>query len=329
MTAHCPYLAPSLARGLTGWTVYEAAGETDAVEAELFWAGVQAAEWIRPLAQRPHGALVCENVVILGGALHSHLTAWPHWALKNLYGPVGVMFGKFHAGEEEFNRDGQSIPTTPVSFLPVRPAVRKRDPRFLRDTPDLADALAVAVDDGRDVFGGIPHQLPLTAAIDLCRTVAEFHASGWVHSDLQPTHGIHAIDGVRLIDFAWAWPVGKQRPPGFEGTMIHLTAPELATCINDGEPVIPDVSADVYALAGALWTCITGRWPLDYAAAGATPGTLTTAELRVLIANRRAPLDEATPWPELQGVLRPVLLAGNRDRPTAGELADLISKVAA
>ncbi|MFJ5634950.1 DUF6875 domain-containing protein [Streptomyces goshikiensis] len=160
VTTHCPYLSPSLDRGLTGWTVYEAGGEADAVEAELFWAGVQAAEWVRPLASRPHGVLVCENIVLLGdipGTRHRDLIGWPHWALKNLYGPVGIMFGKFHRAEEEVARDGRSIPPAPASFLPVRPAVRRRDPRFLQDTPDLADALAVADDLGRDVFEHLPH----------------------------------------------------------------------------------------------------------------------------------------------------------------------------
>lgn len=103
MTTLCPYLAPSLHRGLTTWTVYEiASSEAAAVEAELFFAGAQAAEWLRPLLARPGGALRCENVVVLGevpGTTHRALMGWPHWALKHLYGPVGVMFGKFYAGE--------------------------------------------------------------------------------------------------------------------------------------------------------------------------------------------------------------------------------------
>ncbi|MGW6412339.1 DUF6875 domain-containing protein [Streptomyces vinaceus] len=161
MTAHCPYLAPSLQQGLTSWTVYRADGEPAAVEAELFHAGVQAAEWLRPLLNRPHGSLRCENIVLLGdapGARHRDLLAWPHWVLKNLYGPVGIMFGKFHAGEEETTRAGARIPAAPVSFLPVRAAVRRRDPRFLTATPDLAAALAVAEDDGRDLLEHVPDQ---------------------------------------------------------------------------------------------------------------------------------------------------------------------------
>nr|WP_237526412.1 hypothetical protein [Streptomyces sp. SID4913] len=161
MTAHCPYLAPSLQQGLTTWTVYRADGDAEAVQAELFHAGAQAAEWLRPLLSRPHGLLRCENIVLLGevpGTGHRGLLAWPHWVLKNLYGPVGVMFGKFYAGEAEVTGVGHPIPAAPASFLPVRAAVRRRDPRFLHATPDLAAALATAEDDGRDVFEHIPTQ---------------------------------------------------------------------------------------------------------------------------------------------------------------------------
>ncbi|AXG78263.1 DUF6875 domain-containing protein [Streptomyces paludis] len=159
MTSHCPYLAPSLQQGLTSWTVYRADGDAEGVQAELFHTGVQAAEWLRPLLNRPHGLLRCENIVLLGGVpgtRHRDLLAWPHWVLKNLYGPIGVMFGKFYAGQEEVAASGRRIPAAPVSFLPVRAAVRRRDPRFLSATPDLAAALAAADDDGRDVFEHIP-----------------------------------------------------------------------------------------------------------------------------------------------------------------------------
>ncbi|WP_431781021.1 DUF6875 domain-containing protein [Streptomyces chumphonensis] len=161
MSAHCPYLEPSLHRGLTNWTVYRAVGETDAVEAELFHAGAQAAEWLRPLLSRAHGFLRCENVVVMGAeptVRHHDVLTWPHWVLKNIYGPVGVMFGKFHEGAEEASRSGQPISVAPVSFLAVRAAVRRRDPGFLDATPGLADALAGARDDGRNLFEHIPQQ---------------------------------------------------------------------------------------------------------------------------------------------------------------------------
>ncbi|MFK0292009.1 hypothetical protein ACIQU6_16255 [Streptomyces sp. NPDC090442] len=155
VAAHCPYLAPSLDRGLTGWTLYEAVGAPADVEAEVFHAAVQAAEWVRPLVARAHGAFVCENVAVLGAG--REVLQWPHWALKHLYGPVGLMIGKFAAGEERADRSGRSIPPPPVSFLPVRAAIRPRDGRFLQRTPKLAAAMTSARDDGRDVFSQLGH----------------------------------------------------------------------------------------------------------------------------------------------------------------------------
>ncbi|MFI0716203.1 hypothetical protein ACH4SK_37515 [Streptomyces inhibens] len=80
---------------------------------------------------------------------------------------------------------------------------------------------------------------------------------------------------------------------------LDLVAPELAASINAGiQPVTPSTAAEVYALAGTLWTCITGRWPLDYAAAGIDPHRLAPAELRAHLATGRIPLDTAAPWPK-------------------------------
>ncbi|SEE96155.1 hypothetical protein SAMN05428954_4808 [Streptomyces sp. 2112.3] len=169
----------------------------------------------------------------------------------------------------------------------------------------------------------------LAASVDLCRAVAVLHSSGWIHSDLQPSHGIHTDHGVRLIDCSWSWREGTEPAAGFRGGLTHLVAPELAASINAGiQPATPSTAADVYALAGTLWTCATGRWPLDYAAAGIEPGRLTPAELRAQIADRRLPLDTAAPWPAFQDILRPVLLDRASDRPTAAELVEGLATVA-
>ncbi len=150
MSAHCPYLAPSVAHGLTGWTLYEAIGAAAEVEAAVFHVGVQVAEQVRTLATRSRGALVCENVAVLGAGREE--LAWPHWALKNLYAPVGIMVGKFPVGHQVADHRGRLVPEPPLSFLVVRVSVRARDPLFLSRTPDLAATVEVASDDGRDVF---------------------------------------------------------------------------------------------------------------------------------------------------------------------------------
>ncbi|WP_030245910.1 protein kinase domain-containing protein [Streptomyces sp. NRRL S-350] len=168
----------------------------------------------------------------------------------------------------------------------------------------------------------------MAAAVGLSRAVADLHAKGWVHGDLQPQHGIHGEDGtVRLLDFAWSRQVGTTPWTTFDGTMIHLTAPELAARITTGpQPVRPTPASDVYALAGTLWTCITGRWPLEYAAAKLGRDT-PVAELRKAIAARTVPLSARTPWPTVQNHLRNALLSEPDDRPTAAELADLVQTV--
>lgn len=167
----------------------------------------------------------------------------------------------------------------------------------------------------------------LAAAVQLCRAVADLHAAGWVHGDLQPSHGIHTESGARLIDFAWSWHEGTGTPPWstFYGGITHLVAPELAAWIANGpQPVIPAASSDVYALAGVLWTCATGKWPLDYAAAGVPPD-VGPAGRRAAIATGKIPLVSTASWPMLQDLLRPVLLSGPDDRPTAVELGNLLA----
>jgi hypothetical protein len=119
--------------------------------------------------------------------------------------------------------------------------------------------------------------------------------------------------------------ISDRRGSAFTGTMVHLTAPELAArIVADQQPVLTTRPADVYALAGTLWTCVTGDWPLDYPAAGIDRRALGPADLLTAVAGRSAPLTATIRWPETQAVLRPVLLAAADDRPAADELADLI-----
>ncbi|AWK10021.1 hypothetical protein DDQ41_15210 [Streptomyces spongiicola] len=166
------------------------------------------------------------------------------------------------------------------------------------------------------------------AAVDLCRAVADLHARGWVHADLQPEHAIHTKDGVRLIDLSWAWRPGFEPSEMFRGGIPHLLAPELAAAVVAGvRPAAPSPAAEVYTLAGVLWTCITGRWPLDYERAGLLPRELGAAGVREAIATGGIPLDADRPWPELQQLLEGALLAPAGERPTAAELAGQISDV--
>ncbi|MFI6626470.1 hypothetical protein [Streptomyces sp. NPDC050528] len=177
----------------------------------------------------------------------------------------------------------------------------------------------------REGTGG--REAALRGGADLCRSVANLHASGWIHADLQPSHGVHTPEGVRLIDFAWSWHEGQEPVNGFRGGIVHLMAPELAAAVarEDG-PVTPTRRSDTYALAGVLWTCAAGGWPLDYKAAGIDRQAAGPDGVRNAIATGRVPLTPAV-WPEFQDALRTVLSAVPEDRPTADELAELLLKV--
>ncbi|MFF2143153.1 hypothetical protein [Kitasatospora sp. NPDC058190] len=163
--------------------------------------------------------------------------------------------------------------------------------------------------------------------MELCQAVAGLHAAGWVHGDLQPAHGVHTGHGAKLLDLSWAWSPVFPPSPNFQGGITHLVAPELAATVESGErPVRTTVDSDVYALAGTLWTCLTGRWPLDYEAAGIGPDVGPSAR-RAAIAAGTIPLHTDEPWPPFQDVLRPVLLSRAQDRPTAAELAVVLEEL--
>ncbi|MFG2526002.1 hypothetical protein [Streptomyces sp. NPDC048527] len=159
---------------------------------------------------------------------------------------------------------------------------------------------------------------------DVCTAVARLHGAGWVHGDLQPEHTLHTTDGVRLIDYSWAWHPTKLAPsPLFRGGPPHLLAPELARSIHDGvRPVAPTQTAEVYALAASLWRAITGDWPLDYAHASIEPGSLTASELREVIATQQIALCKPDVWPDAQIILRDAMVAPAGSRPTAAAMSE-------
>ncbi|MFF8310882.1 hypothetical protein [Streptomyces lydicus] len=159
MLVNCPFLAPSLRRGLARWHCYEADpyADHDAVEAGVFEAGAWSAEQVR--ARRAAGLGVCEVIALERGMdrfSEMRVLQWPHWALKLLYAPVGVMFGKFTPSDRRTDRFGRPVTPPPVALLAVRPALATLDPILLPSAPRLRRAIATSVDDGREVFAAVP-----------------------------------------------------------------------------------------------------------------------------------------------------------------------------
>ncbi|MCK9869378.1 hypothetical protein MRI28_06870 [Nocardiopsis dassonvillei] len=153
MVSRCPYLGPSVEKGLTVWSAVEA-GPGD--EAGLFAALVESAELLRR-DRRELGPLACRNIAVLGPGDEGRarqLMQWPAWLARNLYAPVQLMVGRFWTGVRLTDSKGEAMMPPPVSFFSLRNAIPSKEGTFLAaKVPEILDVLAAGPgDDGRNVF---------------------------------------------------------------------------------------------------------------------------------------------------------------------------------
>jgi hypothetical protein len=153
MIRRCPYLGPSVQRGLTVWSAYRA---EPGDQPDLFGLLVHQAEELRR-ARREDGPLVCRNIAIIGPAdldAARRLMDWPAWLARNLYAPVQLMVGRFWIGVQLNDSRGEPMRPPPVSFFSLRAAIPRREALFLSaKLPDIMAVLAASPgDDGCDVF---------------------------------------------------------------------------------------------------------------------------------------------------------------------------------
>lgn len=167
MTDHCPFLRPSLQRGLTRWLRYETNAEAHQLpdlQRKIFAAVVEHMELLRDQRRsRPSAdaVLLCDNLAIrwIGvqdPTAHRRALVWPHWMLKTSYTLLGYMIGKFSLHDHGTDRRGTRVPSVPISFLSLRVAVQRKDPQFLHETPHIAEQLAAAHDHGQHLFAHVP-----------------------------------------------------------------------------------------------------------------------------------------------------------------------------
>lgn len=196
ITAHCPFLRPSLQRGPTRWLRYETSAEASQLpdlQREIFAAAIEHMELLRDQRRsRPsaEGFLLCDNLAVrwIGvqdAAAHRRVLAWPHWMLKTIYTPLGYMVGKFALHAHGADRRGIRVPPVPLSFLSLRVAVQRKDPQFLHETPHIAEQLAAAHDHGQHPFAHIPD----LADVPLSRCALQaperyFRVNAWTRAQL-------------------------------------------------------------------------------------------------------------------------------------------------
>ena len=116
-----------------------------------------------------------------------------------------------------------------------------------------------------------PKRLELFAA--MFAKVAELHALGYLHGDLQPDHFRWVKGTVQLLDFALTHRTDEEFD--YPGALVHFSAPEVCAqqlaCSSPGHcspghcsPVRYDERAELYSLAAVVFFLYTGQLSVDY-----------------------------------------------------------------
>lgn len=201
MTNHCPFLRPSLQRGLTRWLLYETSADVHqlpGLQREIFAVAVECMELLRNRRRiwpSSEAVLLCDNLVIrwIGvhdATAHRNALASPHWILKTIYTPLGYMIGKFALHAHGADRRGSLVLPVPISFLSLRVAVQRKDPQFLRATPHIAAQLAAAHDEGQHPLAHIPDLTGIPLRRGALRQPERYgRVEAWARAQIPPTAG--------------------------------------------------------------------------------------------------------------------------------------------
>ncbi|MEU9407287.1 protein kinase [Streptomyces sp. NPDC048281] len=161
---------------------------------------------------------------------------------------------------------------------------------------------------------------PHTSVVLGCvEALAELHAKGWAHGDVQPAHFIIGPERTHLIDLALAR--GGHVPDGydfpFRGCLVHYEAPEIARSVLDTGEAEPTPEADVYALGASLLISATGWRAMEY------PDDAPRAAQREAVADgRRRPVKAPG---ELGELIDAMLSHAPEDRPTIHEVSKALA----
>ncbi|GGY76325.1 hypothetical protein CP967_12100 [Streptomyces nitrosporeus] len=156
--------------------------------------------------------------------------------------------------------------------------------------------------------------------------LARMHTAGWAHADVQPTNTLITKTGTAaVIDYALACGPGNQPRLPYRGALTHTTAPEIADVVlstTADTHIRVKPSADIWALGASLFWCWTGHRPFPYEDGVPRRDKLKTIAKAVLL-----PLDDVRPWgfPEFEKVIRACLTPVPEDRPSATDLAALLT----
>ncbi|WP_335932422.1 protein kinase [Streptomyces sp. PTD5-9] len=158
-----------------------------------------------------------------------------------------------------------------------------------------------------------------SVALGCVEALAELHAKGWAHGDVQPAHFIVGPEQTHLIDLALARgghvPAGYDFP--FRGCLVHYEAPEIARSVLATGVAEATQPADIYALGASLLISATGWRVVEYPDDAPRP-----VQRQAIVDGKR----QAARVPgELGGLVEAMLSPAPEDRPTIYEVGKALS----
>jgi serine/threonine protein kinase len=158
-----------------------------------------------------------------------------------------------------------------------------------------------------------------SVALGCVEALAELHAQGWAHGDVQPAHFIIGPDRTHLLDLALARgghvPKGYDFP--FRGCLVHYEAPEIARSVLATGEAEPTQEADIYALGASLLISATGWRAVEYPDDAPRP-----VQRKAVADGKRRPVKARG---ELGELIEAMLSHAPEDRPTIYEVGKALS----
>lgn len=158
----------------------------------------------------------------------------------------------------------------------------------------------------------------LDVALSCAEALADLHAKGWAHGDVQPSHFIVGHRRAQLIDLALAHgqPVVEAVDFPFRGGLVHYEAPESSRSVLAHGTAVPTLEADVYVLGATFFISATGTRAVAYPDDAPRP-----VQRQAVVDGPHRPVTVPGVFGELIGEMpRP----GPADRPTIGEVCEAL-----
>lgn len=140
--------------------------------------------------------------------------------------------------------------------------------------------------------------------VAMFRKLADLHALGYLHGDLQPDHFRSSNRGdLWLLDYGLTHKPGSGFP--YQGALVHFSAPEVCRAQLDGLKKVPyDASTELYSLASVAFFLYTNQLSADYGSADIRRVPLAKKRECIARGERRSFAEvSAAPWPGLEAVL--------------------------